>query len=100
LKLTDEQKTKLHAIMMEKKTKMHAMMDEHHQAMDRLHEDFEKKLGGILTVDQMKKWEEKMEKHGDMKGHCPMCKGGKMCDMCKMKAKHGNRDDKKEHDHK
>lgn len=82
LELNDEQKGKVAAIMNEKMEKKHALMEEHHKAMDALHEDFQTKLKGVLTEEQMKKWD---EKKGD--GHCPMCKDGKMCDKCKAMKK-------------
>jgi len=99
LNLTDDQKTKVQAILQEKMTKKQAIMDEKHKAMDALHEEFKTKLGAILTPEQMKTWEEmKKDGHG-MKGMCPMCKDGKMCEMCMKKGKKGGEHEHSHDDH-
>lgn len=81
LGLNDEQKGKLSALMNEKMEKRHAIMEENRKAMDALHEDFQAKLKGFLTEDQVKKLEEKM---AGGEGHSPMWKEGKMCPKCAM----------------
>ncbi len=84
LKLDDEQKGKLQAAIQQKLEKKQQIMDEKHKAMDALHEEFKTNLSGFLSADQLKQWEEMKDK-----SHCPMCKDGKMCDMCKkMKEMH------------
>jgi hypothetical protein len=88
LGLNDEQKAKVKAIIQEKLDKKQQLMDDKHKAMDALHEEHKAKLKEVLTEEQMKKWEEmKSSKDGmgDMKEKCPMCKDGKMCEMCKLK---------------
>lgn len=79
LNLTDEQKTKVEAIMKAKMEKKEAIMDEKSKAMEALHEDFKAQLKQVLNEEQLKKWEA-------LKDKCPMCKEGKMCEMCMKKA--------------
>lgn len=87
LSLTDEQKSKVASIIKEKMRNKRSLMEAKDKAMDALHEEFQTKLKGILTEEQMKKWE---EKKAGSEGHCPMCKDGKMCKKCKeMKGKDG-----------
>ncbi|MCB9771904.1 MAG: hypothetical protein H6754_05085 [Candidatus Omnitrophica bacterium] len=85
LKLSDEQKTKVQAILKEKMDKKAKIMDEKHAAMTSLHEEFKAKLGTVLTPEQMKNWEAMMDKSSEKGVKCPMCKDGKMCKMCQLK---------------
>lgn len=86
LTLTDVQAAQIKEIMKAKMEKKEKIMDEKHKAMEALHEDFKAQLKGVLNEAQLKKWEE-------VKDKCPMCKDGKMCEMCMKKAKG-------DHDHK
>ncbi|MCR4337058.1 MAG: hypothetical protein NUV91_04545 [Candidatus Omnitrophica bacterium] len=88
--LTDEQKAQVQNLIQEKMTKKEAIMEEKHKAMQALHEDFHAKLKGVLTEEQIKKWE-------SMKEECPECeKEGKMCKVCAAKKGKGH---DHEHDH-
>ncbi|MDP2653752.1 MAG: hypothetical protein Q8Q08_06945 [Candidatus Omnitrophota bacterium] len=100
LKLSDEQKGKVEAILKEKMEKKQQIMAQKKEAMDALHADFKAKLQGVLSEEQMKSWETMKDKcpmckdgkmcemcKGKMKGHCPDCKDGKMCEMCMLKKK-------------
>ena len=82
LKLSDEQKARVEVIMKEKMEKKDRIMKEKMVAMDALHEEFKAKLKGVLSEEQMKKWEAGQEHKGEMKGKCPYCKDGKMCAHC------------------
>lgn len=100
LKLTDEQKTQVQAIVKDKLAKKQALMDEKHKAMDALHEEFKTKLGAVLNPEQMKSWETMKSDPDNMKEKCPMCKDGKMCEMCAMKkGKNGDKDEPSHGDH-
>lgn len=117
LSLTDEQKGKVEGIIKEKMEKKQQLMEEHHKSMDALQEDFKAKLGGVLSAEQMAKWEDMKKDHGkdcpdckdgkicktckmkkamDKMGDCPKCKDGKMCKKCKMKKA---KEEKEEHEH-
>lgn len=93
LSLNDEQKGKVEAIIKEKMEKKHQIMEEKHKAMDALHEEFKTKLSGVLTPEQVTKWES-MKKDFD---GCPMCKDGKMCKKCKLMK--GKKDSGDHEDH-
>lgn len=68
LGLSDEQKAQVKAAMEEKMALKQAAVDAYHA-----------KLKTILNEEQLKK-------HNAMhEGGCPMCKDGKMCEMCKLK---------------
>lgn len=97
LNLTDDQKAKVQAILKEKMAKKQEIMDQKHNAMDALHEEFKAKLGAILTEEQMKNWEEMKKDSDGMMGKCPMCKDGKMCEVCKLKK--GKSEHKPGHPH-
>ena len=88
LVLTDEQAAQVKEIIKIKMEKKEKIMDEKHKAMEALHEDFKVQLKGVLNEAQLKKWEE-------VKDNCPMCKDGKMCEMCMKKGK----GEKTDHDH-
>jgi hypothetical protein len=82
LGLSDEQKGKVEAIMKEKMEQKKALKEEHRADMDSLHENFKAQLKGILTEEQMTKWEAMKDEH---MAKCPECKEGKMCPMCMKK---------------
>lgn len=102
LSLTDDQKGKVEGMLKEQVEKKHQLMEDNQKAMKALDDDFKTKLTGVLTPEQVKKWEAMKE---NSKGHCPDCKGGKMCDVCKKKKgmkdhDHNDHDDDHEdHDH-
>ena len=98
LALTPEQKVQLEAIMKEKMAAKRQIMEHKEAAMKALQEQFKTKLKGVLTEEQMKKWEAKKEGQCDMKGKCPDCKKGKKCPKCQLKkasSGHGHEHDKK-----
>ncbi len=68
LGLSDEQKAQVKAAMEEKMALKQAAVDAYHA-----------KLKTILNEEQLKKYNAMHE------GGCPMCKDGKMCEMCKLK---------------
>jgi len=87
LGLDDAQQVKLKVIIQEKVDKKHQIMDDKHKAMDAVHQDFQAKLKDVLTAEQLTKWEAIKADRGAMEDHCPMCKKGKMCEMCLLKQK-------------
>lgn len=87
LKLSDEQKVKVEALVKEKLEKKQKIMADKESAMDALHEDFKAKLKSALSEEQYKSWEAGLDKSGEMKGHCPYCKHGKLCPMCEKKLR-------------
>ncbi len=92
LVLTDEQAAQVKQIMTAKMEKKQKLMDEKHKAMEALHDDFKAQLKGVLNEAQFKKWEE-------VKDRCPMCKDGKMCEMCMKKGKGDKMDGHHGHKH-
>jgi hypothetical protein len=87
LKLNDEQKMKVEALINEKMAKKQEMREQKLKAMEALHEEFKTKLSSILTAEQMTSWETMMKNPESMMAKCPMCKDGKMCEMCLLKKK-------------
>lgn len=96
LKLSAEQKAQVQSFMKEKMEKKHHIMEEKKAALDALHEEFKAKLKGVLSEEQMKKWESAQDEKGEMRGKCPHGKKGKMCPVCQMKKEkgHGKKDHK------
>jgi periplasmic protein CpxP/Spy len=85
LKLSAEQRVQVESILKEKMEKKHQIMEQHKAAMEALHGEFKAKLKSVLSEEQMTKWEAQKDKMGDMKGKCPHCKKGEMCEKCKSK---------------
>lgn len=83
LQLNDEQKAKVKTIMQEKADQKTKIMDEHRKSMESLHQEFQGKMKGVLTPEQVKAWEA-IKGNEDGK-FCPMCKDGKKCDKCMKK---------------
>jgi len=88
LALTAEQKIQLEAIMKEKLAKKEQIMAQKEASMKALHEEFKVKVKGVLSEEQMKKWEANKESR-DAKGDCP-CKD-KMCPECQKKNMAGHK---------
>jgi hypothetical protein len=85
LDLNAEQKAQVEAIMKEKMARKEQIMAQKQASAASLQEEVRAKLQGVLSAEQMKKWEA-------MKGDCPLCKSGKPCKGCdskkgKMKGK-------------
>lgn len=78
LNLTPEQRAQVQVILEEKTAKKQKIMDEKHAAMEALHQEFQAKLKGVLSAEQLKQWEAG-------KDRCPDCKDGKLCKKCKFK---------------
>ena len=72
LKLTDEQKTKVEAVMKEQQEKMrgsreanaNATPEERREKMKTVREELSKKMKGILTPEQFEKWEKMPQGRG------------------------------------
>jgi hypothetical protein len=87
LGLSDEQKAQIEAIMLEKKEKKQQIWDEKKASMESLSDEYTTKIKGVLTEEQMAKWEAARAAKGSMKAGCPMCKDGKKCEMCEKASK-------------
>lgn len=75
LSLTGEQKEKTKVLLKEKLEKIRQLTEDYHKSLSALDREFKANLGGVLSAEQMSKWE---AMRTERSGGCPDCKAGKM----------------------